>query len=900
MKTQQVLVLDNYHGLASHSPIHEMLSLGMNSLPTGKSAIIISREAPPQAFSRLELNRALREFEPQALQLSESEARDIVDLWAKRKNRAFSSRDVRAIYERVQGWTAGLVLMLEQDYQGHVDTTKWQESTPEVIFDYLAAEAMKGLDEQIQHLLLKTSWFPAFTAEMAQELSGTRQAREILERLYRGRYFTERRAEDQVFYQYHPLFREFLIKTAHRRYGKNQTNSLRCQAAALLADASRAEDAIELLEQAGVVEARVRIVLNVAAEMFAQGRMRTVEEWLGRLPVHTVANNPWLLFWEANCKFPFSPQEARDTYLRSYRSFEQSQDRVGQVLACCGILESHVYTYGEMDKAVGWVDRIQELIRDDFEFPTAEIEARILFASFTALMWCRPQDPILPIWKDRIMVLLPQLPDMGRRGLVGLQIATYHYWKGELNESWQIVKLLLERSSRNSSLPMFRLPIYLAEACLGWCTGSLDQSLMSIDKGLALSHASGITYYVPFFLAQGVFASLVFGDVSQGKKFLGELQKTPHQPGLAGMAIHYLSAWVAHLLGNTEEALSHIESSIAINVKSEAWFPEGLDRIAAAQILYAKDDLKEGERHLERAWEIGQMTESKTLQFVSLLTKSLFELHRGNEEKAIGHLRVGLPLGRSCNSRYMPSWRSDAAALVLSTALQAQIEVEYVSELIHDFNLKPEGLATLNPAWPWPIKIVTLGRFSLMINGAPASFPRKSPHRLLDLLKTLVATVSNGEVSEQRLVDALWPDAEGDRGHEALKKNLQRLQSLIGKESLHFRGGTVYLNEDTCWVDAIAFEKATKKLETPELHDDHSWSRLANATLLLYQGPFLPADEDKPWSFPLRDRLRQRVVSLFGRIKARSGNTLPQNANLTRILEADPALPHLSSSTASE
>lgn len=87
----------------------------------------------------------------------------------------------------------------------------------------------------------------------------------------------------------------------------------------------------------------------------------------------------------------------------------------------------------------------------------------------------------------------------------------------------------------------------------------------------------------------------------------------------------------------------------------------------------------------------------------------------------------------------------------------------------------------------WPVQVFTFGRFSVLADGTPLVFCRKTPKRPVALLKVILA-FGGRDVSEHRLAEALWPDDDGDAAHDALAVNLHRLRRLLGDSVYgHFR-----------------------------------------------------------------------------------------------------------------
>ena len=61
-------------------------------------------------------------------------------------------------------------------------------------------------------------------------------------------------------------------------------------------------------------------------------------------------------------------------------------------------------------------------------------------------------------------------------------------------------------------------------------------------------------------------------------------------------------------------------------------------------------------------------------------------------------------------------------------------------------------------------------------------------------------------VSEERLSDLLWPDAEGDAAQDALSTTLHRLRHLLTHDAIHRQAGRLSLDRRHCWVDAWALD----------------------------------------------------------------------------------------------
>ena len=80
-----------------------------------------------------------------------------------------------------------------------------------------------------------------------------------------------------------------------------------------------------------------------------------------------------------------------------------------------------------------------------------------------------------------------------------------------------------------------------------------------------------------------------------------------------------------------------------------------------------------------------------------------------------------------------------------------------------------------------------------------------------ELLQALIA-FGGLEVGAGALIDALWPDSEGDAAYHALESALYRLRQLLGtRDAIRMEGGKVSLNQDRLWVDVWEFEEELQR-----------------------------------------------------------------------------------------
>lgn len=207
-------------------------------------------------------------------------------------------------------------------------------------------------------------------------------------------------------------------------------------------------------------------------------------------------------------------------------------------------------------------------------------------------------------------------------------------------------------------------------------------------------------------------------------------------------------------------------------------------------------------------------------------------------------------------------WDHKLMARLCALALQHNIENDYARRLIRLYAFRPPTEGERIEQWPWPVRVYTLDRFAVRVDDQPLPPDAKAQKKPLELLKLVIA-LGGRDVPYARVLEALWPEAEGDAAARNFNITLHRLRQLIGTESITFADQRLSLDSQRVWVDLWPFERQLNELESLLAHG-HAGGFVTplEALLARQRRPFLDGEE-ADWVLARRERLRHKLLRVI-------------------------------------
>jgi LuxR family transcriptional regulator, maltose regulon positive regulatory protein len=848
-----ILVFDNYHDIASDSALHVPFKAALAEVPPGSNVIVLSRTDPPPAFADAIVNQTISSVTWEELRLTPEEttaigaSRDITD-------KALLS----TLHEQSTGWMAGVTLMLEHLRGGKGLEALAQGEARDTVFNYFAGLIFDNATEEMRDVLMKTAFLPRVSAGLAEAVTGNSKAIERIEELYRRHLFTDRVAEAEFSYQFHALFRAFLKSRAAIAYSVESRREIARRAAASLAAGGHVEQAFELYGEAQNWDEAERLLISTAANLIGQGRWKTLEQWVESLPPNRLDANPWVRYWLGRSKNLVSPASARPVIEAAYRTFRETGDEVGQILCATTMLEGYYFEYENFRPMDPWIELVATLLTRGVGPLSKENELRVTSVLIIGAALRASRLSIHEFCLNRVTELLKDSFDTNTKITAACMLHEYAAVAMDfevIQRATEIARPLLD--SPDLSAPCAML-YFQAEAYTHYLQGRYDRALAGYDAAASIARENafqnGISSLVEY---QRGLCERRMGLLDRAEKTILQIENRslPARDYLKG-GLNILKAFVAFDRGNMTRAIDAVRIAYRYHEAlgdfgGTVWVGAHAANMAIAgnRFSIARDYLGQ----LRRV-EYGAVAENY-LGVVAL--NEAWMAHRmgdtASRDKMLGEVLVR---ARDEGTRVRLRWHTNALAELLPITISSGIESDTARALAREFVVVPEPRDVED--WPWPLKVYTLGRFELLVEGQSPDYSRKVPKKVLALLKTIIAFGAI-DVPCQKLLDALWPDQEGDAANRSFTATLHRLRKLLGNSlGIHQAGGEISLERKSCWVDSLAFEERLQRAADNDEQMGHA--------VALYRGAFLAQEENVPWAAPTRERLRAKFIQAIGKL----------------------------------
>ena len=275
-----LLVIDDLHELRSADAL-TWLEVFLSRLPSMLRVVLATREDPRLGLHRLRLVGQLTELRGPDLRFSPQEADELL----RAAGITLSTRGAALLYERTEGWAAGLRLAAisltkHPDPERFVSEFSGSERT---VSGYLVAEVLERQPADVRDLLLRTSVLERVSGPLADYLTGGSGSERILQDLEDSNAFVTSVDAGRAWFRYHHLFAD-LLQLELRRAAPKIVRSLHRAAAEWHEQEGDTVDAIRHAQAAHDWPSSSRLLADNWFDLTLDGRIATVRELLDVFP----------------------------------------------------------------------------------------------------------------------------------------------------------------------------------------------------------------------------------------------------------------------------------------------------------------------------------------------------------------------------------------------------------------------------------------------------------------------------------------------------------------------------------------------------------------------------------------------------------------------------------------
>jgi LuxR family maltose regulon positive regulatory protein len=305
------LVIDDVHELRSTEALRQLELLIMRGPPELRF-VLATRHDLRLGLHRLRLEGELTEIRSADLRFTPDEAKALIEA----AGITLSGAALRSLYERTEGWAAGLRLAA-LSLSGHPDPDRFAAEftgSERTVAQYLLAEVLERQSETVRRLLLRTSVLDRVNGELADLLTGGPGGERVLQQLEQANVFVTALDSRRSWFRYHQLFAD-LLQLELRGSSPTELPALHAAAAGWYAGHGYPVEAVRHAQAAQDWGLAARLLADHWVGLGLNGLNATVRELLGKFPVGVIAGDAELAAPMAWHELERGPLEEAERYL---------------------------------------------------------------------------------------------------------------------------------------------------------------------------------------------------------------------------------------------------------------------------------------------------------------------------------------------------------------------------------------------------------------------------------------------------------------------------------------------------------------------------------------------------------------------------------------------------------
>lgn len=879
-----ILVLDDYHHLGRESPVHAVLDRLISYLPDFMHVIIISRDLPPLALSRLRSQSALAIIGREELIFTDDETRE---LFRQVFDLELTPAQLTECRERTQGWITALQLVRQFAQREEASAPAGGPNAPDLlrvlrqseqdIFAYFAEEVFADEPEDVRRMLLRLSLPDRVDLGACAHLYPEMNSRAVLPELVRRNVFItvagDPRGEE---YRLHPLFQSFLRRRLQHELGQSGVAAEHSRYAAYYVGREMWEHAVRHLIAADDFESAAAVIARHGGQWIAAGALASLVSSVEAITPQAVEAHPRALFYRAEvARLRDELDSSRALYRRAATLLRGRNDREGEAEALRS-LATIARRYGDFETALEYLDRAVELTDED-----SPVRAKC--AGTRGLCLMAKGDGVAAEREFRAALLsAEERGDEHYARLMTHNLGLPAMIRGDFGEALHWMHRTLDYEGGAPPIPqeatvhlnMARCYLYRGE--VGECETHLNRAL-EFSQLFNLTGLQGEVFetYGNFHRERGDAARAVESYERAARLYKGAGVDLARREVLEEQAMLY----------RQEGDLAAARAAIDRLVEARAAVPDEMAQRTAAlargRIMLAQGEHADAQVELEVALAFFRERKLYYYEAQASLALASCAVAAGREEEAEGHLRRTLELSTRYGYDYwlLRELQRDARLLASERAL-GQLPPDLRRKLSTGRTppapaQSPAPHATTHARPSCDLTINMLGPVDIYRDPVrPLAADAWVSKRAREIF-CFIASRPHRRVSKDTIVDTFWHDEEFESVEKKLHPTISYIRKalnsnqLLRQNFLIYKDGDYLLNPEFSYrVDVEEFDRLAAEAEAARRGGQSERCRLAYEEALgLYRGVFMQGGHDH-WIEEQRSYYRGQYLRMLEKLAA--------------------------------
>ncbi len=886
VQTDMVVVLDDYHLIQDNPEINNTLAFLLEHTNDLIHLVIISRVEPTIPISRLTAKREVISITEKDLCFTLPETQQI---FQKLFFLSLEKQSLESLVQKTGGWISGLILFYHF-FRGKNAVEIGQliqkaKGTYKIISRYLEENVFDRLPRETKEFLVKSSTLFRVNADFCDRLLNIKNSRKILNSLEENHLFTFPVDEERNDYYYHHLFQDFLQAKLQEQFSKKEIVEFHTKAGDLWEAEGEMEAALGHFLPAENFEKSCQLLNLLSQKMLKEGRFKTIEFFLEKIPEQYLNTKPWLLYAQGRIHdLSGRPKQALTFYAIAYEVFQAKNLSKGAGL-CLNALSNNFFQTGDFVQAQ---KNLEELLQDYRDDPRLSINI------ITHLIFITSHLGELDVADDYFEKGKQLAASINEKGLLeslylnhgfrfgcsgefdkalqfGLkakpvfeecrlyhQLAfvhhliswSYHYiglFEAGYESAKAGLQITREKGFKDGSHAWLLMDLALNATALGNTLEAIDSAMESLDNFTVLENRWGQAYcchvlQIAYSAANNLDKAGQFGqkglDTITGltlpiekmllKAHLANLLMEKGNWKQAGYLIknlmpkiHKFNTFHFHIHFLTARLFHHQNNRQAVREQMQSALKNYQPNLYDFRLI------------LEKPWAVPLLLEAFT---ITSLRPTVLTIFKQLGVPAVKHIT---PLEKSDHEDI-----SAAATCVLK-------ELD---------NLPSPGL-----------RVYCLGKFEVYCDDKKIPENQWFGKKTKTLFKYLIHRRHQGYIAKEELMELLWPDGSPDKASHRLQVALSSLRKTLepakfSKSSSYLiRKGSSYCLDlgENSWLDIEAFEKKVNLAKDQSLDEAIPYLREAEK---LYRGDYLAEDIYDDWCSLPREKLKESYQTVLNRL----------------------------------